>query len=103
MRRDAFSNRSGGTEARPTLEYILSNSACRSCQLLQGLGLTDAPISSNGLLFIGTEETPRLSFMDSPLVMRQLRVEVEKFRSKSIPGADHFYTNELDYVWRMVS
>ena len=29
MSSDAFSNRSGGTEARPTLEYILSNSGER--------------------------------------------------------------------------
>ena len=36
-------------------------------------------------------------------MMRQLASEVENFRFESIPGADHFYTSQRDYVWDLVS
>ena len=55
------------------------------------------------LLFIGTDEQPRLSFADSPPEMRRLAGEMENFQFESIPGADHFYTNQRDYVWDLVS
>ena len=55
------------------------------------------------LLFIGTDETPRLSFAESPPVMRQLQAQMQDFRFESIPEADHFYTNQRDYVWDLVS
>ena len=55
------------------------------------------------LLFIGTDETPRLAFADSPPEMRRLETKVDHFRFESIPGADHFYTNQRDYVWDLVS
>ena len=54
------------------------------------------------LLFIGTDETPHLSFAGSP-EMRRLAGEVENFRFEPIPGADHFYTHQRDYVWDLVS
>ena len=55
------------------------------------------------LLFIGTDEQPRLSFADSPPEMRRLAGEMENFQFESIPGADNFYTNQRDYVWDLVS
>ena len=55
------------------------------------------------LLFIGTEETPKLAFADSHPPMRRLDGQMENFRFESIPGADHFYTNQRDYVWDLVS
>jgi pimeloyl-ACP methyl ester carboxylesterase len=55
------------------------------------------------LLFIGTNESPALSFAGSPPEMRRLAGEIENFRFESIPGADHFYTNQRDYVWDLVS
>lgn len=55
------------------------------------------------LLFIGTDETPRLAFADSPPGMRRLEADMKNFRFEPIPGADHFYTNQRDYVWELVS
>ena len=55
------------------------------------------------LLFIGTNESPRLSFADSPPEMRRLAAGMENFTFESIPGADHFYTHQRDYVWDLVS
>ena len=56
------------------------------------------------LIMIGTEEPQaRMSFRGVPPVMERLAGELKHLSFESIPGADHFYTNQRDYVWGVVS
>lgn len=43
------------------------------------------------------------AFKGLPDRVRELAGELERVTFESIPGADHAYTHQRDYVWEVVS
>ena len=56
------------------------------------------------LVMIGTEEAQTMmAFNGLPPKMDKLAGELESLTFESIPGADHAYTHQREYVWDLVS
>ena len=56
------------------------------------------------LVMMGTQEAIDLmTFRGSPPEMEKLAGVLENLTFESIPGADHMYTHQRDYVWGVVS
>jgi dienelactone hydrolase len=56
------------------------------------------------LIMIGTEEAQTMmAFKGLPAEVEKLAGEVATLTFESIPGADHAYTHQRDYVWDVVS
>lgn len=56
------------------------------------------------LIMIGTEEAQTMTaFKGLPVEVEKLAGELDHLTFASIPGADHAYTNQRDYVWGVVS
>lgn len=56
------------------------------------------------LVMMGTQEAIDLmTFQGSPPEMEKLTGVLENLTFESIPGADHMYTHQRDYVWGVVS
>jgi len=56
------------------------------------------------LVMVGTEEAQTVTaFKGLPAKLEQLAGELESFTFESIPGADHAYTHQREYVWGVVS
>ena len=56
------------------------------------------------LVLIGTEEAQTLSsFKGLPPEVEKLAGELDHLTYESIPGADHAYTHQREYVWDVVS
>ena len=56
------------------------------------------------LIMIGTQEEQELmTFRGSPAEVEKLAGELGNLTFESIPGADHMYTHQRDYVWDVVS
>ena len=56
------------------------------------------------LITLGTQEAQeRIAFRPLPQELRRLETQLENLKFESIPDADHFYTHQRDYVWRVVS
>ena len=56
------------------------------------------------LVMIGTEEAQTMTaFKGLPPEVEKLAGELEHLTYESIPGADHAYTHQRDYVWGVVS
>ena len=56
------------------------------------------------LIMIGTqEEQDLMTFRELPPEVQKLAGELQYLTFESIPGADHAYTHQRDYVWGVVS
>jgi pimeloyl-ACP methyl ester carboxylesterase len=56
------------------------------------------------LIMIGTEEAQTMmAFKGLPAEVEKLAGELDDLTFESIPGADHAYTHQRDYVWGVVS
>ncbi|PKB82377.1 MAG: hypothetical protein BZY88_04715 [SAR202 cluster bacterium Io17-Chloro-G9] len=56
------------------------------------------------LVMIGTEEAQTMmGFRGLPAEVEKLAGELDHLTFESIPGADHAYTNQREYVWGVVS
>ena len=56
------------------------------------------------LVMIGTEEAQTMmGFRGLPLEVERLTGELDHLTFESIPGADHAYTHQREYVWGVVS